>query len=131
MYHIIVGNTKYNYSSRLSLLSKGAGRNKLLRLLTREDILTVPEIEYGSSRLHVDCWAKKLTNKSKIFVNRDYEDDNDTGSVVSLTLQQGSDDGSQEFLSPLRAQISMSDSENDYYLVCILSRYLLHHMMSR
>ena len=26
---------------------------------------------------------------------------------------------------------SMSDSENDYYLVCILSRYLLHNMMSR
>ena len=91
----------------------------------------MPEIEYGSSRLHVDCWAKKLTNKSKISVNRaDYEDDNDTGSVVSLTLQQGSDNGSQE-LSPLRAQISMSDSENDYYLVCMLSRYLLHHMMSR
>ena len=89
----------------------------------------MPDIEYGSSRLHVDG-AKKLSNKSKISVNRDYEGDDDAGSVASLTLQQGSDDGSQE-LSPLRAQISMSDSENDYYLVCILSRYLLHHMMSR
>lgn len=81
-----------------------------LRLLTREEILTMPEIEYGSSRLHVDG-AKKLSNKSKISVNRDYEGDDDAGSVASLTLQQGSDDGSQE-LSPLRAQISMSDSED-------------------
>ena len=80
-----------------------------LRLLTREEVLTMPEIEYGSSHLNMDG-ARKLSKEMKISVNRDYEDD-DARSGVSLTLQQASDDETQE-LSPLRAQISMSDSDD-------------------